>query len=462
MENDQLTDNCFVIPVDSSFLVYSPLNGITVLLNRAGVRELKEQLFSFTRDHCNPESPLYPLVKDILESPVKVPVRRSGNIDPEFIGIIPTRSCNGACNYCDFGSQNASSLKMSFQMAAGFVDWYANLLKSGNRNKMEIHFFGGEPMNARDVIEAAVQRARLVCADNKLIPYFEISTNGQFDARDARFLGQYFNKIVLSLDGFAEVQDKHRPLKGNKSSFRNAIETAKIIGDSNAMLCIRSCVSRENIQSMEEFTRWMCENLKISTINFEILTSNPQSDSAGLFPPDPVEFAIRFQKSREIANDFDIEVVYASDISSIPAISSCPVGKDTAIVTPDGRISNCYLMPESWQNAGLDLGFGFIDDSGLIIINNGKVSDIRRMTENKKRCTNCFCKWSCAGGCHVGNTFPGSNPAYNDFCKQTRLISAFTLLSDLQLQDRIDDLTNLPDALQKIACQASDKIQEFN
>jgi hypothetical protein len=36
------------------------------------------------------------------------------------------------------------------------------------------------------------------------------------------------------------------------------------------------------------------------------------------------------------------------------------------------------------------------------------------------------------------------------------------LLSDLRLQDRIDDLTNLPDALRKIACQASDKIQEFN
>jgi len=327
---------------------------------------------------------------------------------------------------------------------------------------MEIHFFGGEPMVARDVIEVAVQRARMVCSENKLIPFFEISTNGQYNADDARFLGQYFNKVVLSLDGFIEVQDKHRPLKGNKSGFENAVETAKIISGSNAELCIRSCISLENIRSMKEFTGWLCENFKISVINFEILTSTPQSDSAGLFPPDPFDFAIRFQKSREIANDFDIEVVYASDISSNPVVSSCPVGKDTAIVSPDGRISSCYLMPDRWRNAGLDLDFGVIDNHHLVSIDSDKIDNIRKMVENKPRCNNCFCKWSCAGGCHVGNTFPGCNPVYNDFCKQTRIISAFTLLSDLGLQERIDDLINLPDALRSIADQAFDMVTDFN
>jgi len=50
-------------------------------------------------------------------------------------------------------------------MAAKIVDWYISLLKSQQRNILEIHFFGGEPMVARDVIEVVVQRARLVAME---------------------------------------------------------------------------------------------------------------------------------------------------------------------------------------------------------------------------------------------------------------------------------------------------------
>lgn len=462
MERDHPTANCFVIPIKNDFLIYSPLNAITALTNQAGVRELKKKLLVHARDQGDPDSTLSGLAQDILNGRTKIPKMETGNLNPDFIGVIPTRSCNGACTYCDFGALEASSQKMPYRMATKFVDWYAGLLKSQKRNVLEIHFFGGEPMMAQDVIEVTVQRARLVSAELNLIAFFEISTNGQYSARKARFLGDYFNKVVLSLDGFKEVQDNHRPLPGNKSSFENAIETARIISNSNAELCIRCCISGANIMMMEEFTHWLCQHLKISTINFEILCSTPQANSAGLFPPDPVVFAIQFQKSRQIADDYGVEVIYASDISEIPVRSSCPVGKDTAILTPEGRISNCYLMPERWQNVGLDLDFGSIDDSGLVRINELGINNIRKMVGNKQRCTNCYCKYSCAGGCHVGNTYPGSNPGFNDFCRQTRIISAFTLLSDLNLHDRIEDLINRPDSIRNIADQASDIILDFN
>ena len=458
MKSSTQINSVYLIPVINDFIIYSPLVGITAFINRGAVNELQKQLLLIENNLGNPSSKLFELATDIMMSPVRSPIRKTGNLNPEFLGILPTRSCNGACNYCDFGADRASGEKMSYRLAADVVDWYARILKSQNRNSLEIHFFGGEPMVARDVIEVVVQRARLVAAEQNLIPFFEISTNGQYDAHDAGFLAQYFNKVVLSLDGSKEVQDKHRPLKTNKSSFENAVETARIISHSGADLCIRCCVSQTNLLQMEEFTEWLCRNFRLAAINFEILSSTSQTDLSGLYPPDPVEFAVHFQRSRKIAERYGVEVVYASDISDLPVVSSCPVGKDAAIVSSNGRISNCYLMPEKWQEAGLDLDFGNINSDGEVNLEADKLNAIRIMVESKPRCIGCFCQWSCAGGCHVGITYPGCHSGYDNFCKQTRLISAFTLMSGLGMQDKIEELINTPDAMHGILNQISDHI----
>jgi len=465
MEKDQVINSSYIIPINDDYLYYSPLAGISALLNRPGVLELQKQMVQAKGEnetHGNQGKRFYNLAQDVLNSPVRQPARKTGKLNPEFLGIIPTRACNGACKYCDFGADKASAEKMPYWIATKIIDWFANELKAHQRNVMEVHFFGGEPMVARDVIEVVIHRARWIARKLDLSTYFEISTNGQFDKANAGFLGKYFNKVVLSLDGFKEVHDTHRPVRASHSSFEQAAATAKIIGNSGAELCIRCCISRLNVMQMEEITQWLCGEFRISTINFEILCETAQTVAAGLFPPDPVIFALHFQKSRAIAEQFGVDVVYASDISDTPVVSSCPVGKDAVIVSPDGRLSNCYLLPERWLEAGLGLDFGSQSPDGSIKFDQARIDSVRTMVEDKPRCLNCFCRWSCAGGCHVGNTFPGCNPGYDNFCIQTRLISAFTLLSDLDAVTNLNVLMNSEEALQHIAHHPSDKLSSFN
>jgi uncharacterized protein len=453
-------DNTFIIPVLEDFIVYSPLANISALLNRRGVSELRSQLKLSGSGKADPDSKTYKLANDIITGELLTIGNISGGLNPHFLGIIPTRSCNGACNYCDFAADKAPAEKMSYDLAVKAVDWYADLMKKNNRKTLEIHFFGGEPMMSRDIMEVVVHRARLVASEQNLTPYFEISTNGQYSSEDAAFLRRYINKIVLSLDGFREVHNRHRPLKNNQDSYENAIRTAEIISSSDADLCIRSCVSELNISGMEIFTDWLCRNLRLSAINFEILTATSLTSSKGLFPPDPVEFAVNFQKARETGGTHGVEVVYSSDITDLPVRSSCPVGKDTAIISPVGRISSCYLMPDRWIEAGLDLEFGVIDNSVQIDLE--KVNRIRQMVEQKPRCRNCFCQWTCAGGCHVGITFPGCSPEYDNFCIQTRIISAFSLLSELAQNNKISELISSHEQLLKIAHASSDKITDYH
>ncbi|MFZ0472114.1 MAG: hypothetical protein WAL94_05835, partial [Bacteroidales bacterium] len=136
-------NSTFIIPVLNDFLVYSPLAGISALVNRRAAIGLKKQLLKGDEKKENPESKLAELAQDIATSQLHLPRKRTGKLNPEFLGIIPTRSCNGACNYCDFGAGMASGQKMSYDLVVKAVDWYADLLKLHKRNILDIHFFGG-------------------------------------------------------------------------------------------------------------------------------------------------------------------------------------------------------------------------------------------------------------------------------------------------------------------------------
>jgi uncharacterized protein len=462
MKASTAKNNCFVIPVCSDFLLYAPLSKLSALINRAAARELKEQFAIPSRNTGNNKSEISTVALDIIDNNTRAPRKNTGSLNPKFLGIIPTRSCNASCLYCDFGSEGGKTVRMPYRLAAGAVDWYAGLMETRKQKILEIHFFGGEPMMARDVIEVALHRARLLAHEKQMITIFEISTNGQYKASDAKFIGEYFNKVILSLDGFREIQDKHRPLKASTDSFENSFETAKILSDSDATLCIRCCVSHLNISMMEEYTGWLCRNFRLSAINFETLSASGKSASARLYPPDPVEFAINFYKSRQIASRYGVDVVFSSDITSNPTISSCPVGTDTAIISPDGRISSCYLMPGRWQEAGLDLDFGFLGKDGKARLDKVKIDSIRGIVEDKPRCVSCFCRWNCAGGCHVGNTYPGSGLQVSSYCIQTRIISALGLLSRLEANDRIGKLLRSREALERIGNTMSFLIQDMD
>ena len=350
---------------------------------------------------------------------------------------------------------------MDLQTAVAAVDWYARLMKQQEKELLEIHFFGGEPMTAPAVVETVVHRARLVAARERLTPYFEISTNGLCGPALLAFLGDYVDRVVLSFDGREDIQNLHRPLRGGKGSYPGSFAAAQYLSDSPAQLVIRCCVSQINVDIMEDTARWFCETFNPSLINFEIMQPVESAAAAGLYPPDPYEFAANFIKARRAAESFGIKTVYAADLSTEPVYTSCPVGSDTVIVSPDGRISSCYLLPEKWQEVGLDLALGEMRGRRELAINPAAVQNIRAMVTNKPRCEKCFCRWSCAGGCHVGNTYPGCSADYSDYCRQTRIISACSLLDELNLPEIADTLIDDREALAALACRESDRLMEW-
>ena len=442
--------NVFLVPVVDKWLLHAPLHHFTALLNSKAV-----DVLASNRQISGSVS-----IKEIAEGLRKQvepePVPKQGSLNPDFLGIITTRTCNMDCAYCGFGSHYALSDSMDLQLAVAAVDWMAQQVKEREQQILEIHFFGGEPFCAEEVISTAVHRARMIASRMELIPVFEVATNGFHSDVLCRFMGDYFDTVILSLDGPEDIQNRQRPMHGGKESFQKVAECANILGHAAAELFIRVCVTQDTVKRMEEIGRWLCERFQPSVINFETLKPNAESERAGLLPPDPWEMAAHYIQTARIVERFGTKAVYAASDPKSRRLTFCPVGTDTIIVSPDGRVSACYLPQEEWISRGLNMDMGFLEKSGQINLDQQIVEKIRDLISHKSRCRKCLARWHCAGGCHVDHSFPGCSEDYNAFCIQTRIILACDLLYELGCGKMVETLLSNRRAMEALVFQPSD------
>ncbi len=451
----------YAIPISGKHLVYAPLKKLAALVNGKAVASLGGWL----RDDAGGKQPiagLEPLCEGVEEPDGYMPEMKTGPISPAFLGIIPSRSCNLACSYCSFGAAHAPREQMNPLVAASAVEWMAENCAQRGETRLEVHFFGGEPLVAADVVEVVVHKARAMAEKLGLVPHLELSTNGLFDQDWAGFVGDYFDTVVLSLDGPADIHDRQRPRPGGGGSFEAVVATARCLAQSQAELCLRGCISSGSVARMEEIAGWFCEAFDPKAVNFETLQPTVRSDSAGLRPPDPYEFARHFIRAEKVAREAGVTTVHASAEIGKNRFSFCPVGTDTLVVSPDGRVSSCYLPEREWKARGLDFHVGSVGRRRTFGIDLEHIEALRDcVTTEPDRCARCFCRWTCSGGCRVNHSYPGCSRHYDDFCIQTRIITACRLLLSLGLPDLVEPLISRREDMQLLALKTSDRLDAW-
>jgi uncharacterized protein len=443
----------FALPILGSWLVHAPLSGVSALVNRAALLELWGRM----RGSRGASREVECLV-EALERPDAESRKLDGDFAPGFLGIIPTRACDLDCVYCDFGSASAGEGKvMELGVAASAVDWMAANVSGRGGPLLDVHFFGGEPFRAPDVVDTAVHRGRAVASSLGIAARFEASTNGCFDDDRLAFVEDYFDAVVISWDGPSRLHDRHRPRKNGSGTAELVERNARALAGSRTEVCIRSCVTAEGLSSLEEAVGWCCSEVTPSAMDLETLKPTARTMEAGIRPPDPLGFASAFARCETIAAAAGVRLVFAAAELEGPRASFCPVATDTAIVDPSGRISSCYLNEADWAAAGLDLSYGRIEE-GEVRIDRSAARRIRSLGERRGPCLSCFLRWSCAGGCHVENAALGSGGRLPASCAQARLIAAERLLKALGNRDLADSLFADLGAMEELAYRPSDTL----
>ena len=409
-------------------LIYAPFHGISTLVNRS----LAEIISRCLRDADEPVPEVAAWIRD-LRRPGKKPERHRGAPDPLFFGLIPTRGCMMQCAYCDFVTLRRHPL-MTFDMIRRASDGYAELLSGKENAEWNMHFFGGEPFAAYKEIVFAVNYARRKAAELGIPTHFEVTTNGYYSEEKCRWIAENIDTVVLSLDGFPETQDRHRPGPNGAESFSTVCRSADIFSRGSCELIIRSCVSAENAEKLPEWAAFLSRRWAPEGVCLEPMIASDLAKKNGLVPPDADIFARNWAAAHRVLQKEKIRLVYSSGEISTVRNSLCPMGQDTLIISPDGRIGSCWQLAENQETTGVDLHFGKVSAAGLDI-DEGLLEQQRELSEsNRERCHGCFCYAHCAGGCML------NRERNRDFCRMTRTLTLWQLLEQLGYGTVADEL----------------------
>lgn len=457
------SSDIFKIPVLDKYLIYGPLHNITALVDGLAIQHIQEGLQS---NLSTPNEALQSIV-DRLRSPrIPVPKVRTGELDdPLFLGIIPTRDCNMACRYCDFTGPTKNNPAMDLKLARDAVDAYIKLLSDSCKQRAEVHFFGGEPFFAEEIVHFVVSYALKCATELDMAVHFEVTTNGLYNSSRCQWIADHFDTIVLSLDGPADIQELHRPAINGHSTYDVVIRNARIISESTAELIIRSCVTEETTARMPEIAEWICNEFRPSIVSFESLIPSHGSQAAGLSPPSPWEFAQYFDVASQILEANGIETILSTANISNHQASFCPVGKDALIISPNGKIDACYLLEEDWERMGLDMHLGQVSlakeepHQPVFEIDQKALQRMRSLNVyNQPLCSYCICRYHCAGGCHVNHDTSALPGLFDDLCIQTRLITIATLLKKIGQHNLVKEWVADLSAMENSIWQPTDRI----
>jgi len=308
--------------------------------------------------------------------------------------FLVTNKCNLQCAYCygDYGVP-ASTKVLSFRIAKAVIDY---IVSHSESESIGVHFFGGEPTLAWDLIVKLVDYTRNLASLNNKKVILGITTNGYCDANQSQWLANLDN-ILLSFDGPKIIQDAQR-----SQSFDKVFETARLIYSlAPHKLSFRSTISDKSVNYLPQIVEFFSKNFPGCIQHYEPLFEMGRGqDNSLLHSPDPDLFFEKFIEAFAIASQYNSKIQTSVLRLKPYSESFCGAAGRNFVVTWNGEITSCVRMSSGLNEAEPFFHYGYVDGEGRVIIDNNKKKKLELLnSKNIQECQNCYAEFSCKGDC---------------------------------------------------------------
>ena len=314
--------------------------------------------------------------------------------------------CNLRCAYCfastgDFGKGRKLMPLETGKKAIDFL-----LEQSGDRETLELDFFGGEPLMHFDVVKEVVRYARSKEQEYGKRFRFTITTNGMLlDDDKIDFINREMSNVVLSLDGRPEVNDRVRKRVDGTGCYDRILPSfQKLVaqrGDKDYY--VRGTFTKYNLDFSEDV--FSLYEAGFDQISVEPVVSDPskpyaltERELSDIFC-EYERLASRMleaQKQGKRFNFFHFMIDLDQGPCAIKRLRGCGCGNEYVAITPDGDIYPCHQFVgiEEYKMGNLDEGTFNLDI---------KAEFAAAHVYTKPECKQCWAKFYCSGGCNANN-----------------------------------------------------------
>lgn len=270
-------------------------------------------------------------------------LEKSQNFGPYLdLIILTTEQCNFRCIYCYEKFNKGKMLLDTQEKIIEFVESNIDQYKGLN-----VGWFGGEPLEALDVIIQLSEAFIEVCHKKKKAYFAGITTNGyNLTLNVFKLLKKlHVTFFQITFDGIPIVHDKQRMLIDgsgtSKKIIQNLVDIQKNIKSRLVQIVIRTNCTQETIDSIEEFTSFL-KNI------FQ------DDDRFGIFWQIAEDYGYLREKSTKekfcsYHNLLEVMKLYGRDFNNIvlkysftPNGSVCyALKKNSIVIGADGTIHKC-------------------------------------------------------------------------------------------------------------------------
>ena len=333
--------------------------------------------------------------------------------------------CNLACKYCfaEEGEYHGRRALMSLEVGKKALDFL--VANSGKRRNLEVDFFGGEPLLNWKVVKQLVEYGRSLEEANHKKFRFTLTTNGVLlNDEIMEFCNREMSNVVLSLDGRKEINDKMRPFRNGSGSYDMIVPKFQKFAESRHQdkYYVRGTFTHYNPDFAADVLH--LADLGFKQISVEPVVAEPsepyaitEEDLPQLFE-EYDKLAAEMVRRHKEGDDFNF-FHFMIDLEGGPCVakrlSGCGSGTEYLAVTPWGDFYPChqfvgqdeFLMGNVWD--------GVVKTD---IRDEFKLCNIYA----KDKCTNCFAKFYCSGGCAANswNFHHSITDAYDVGCELMR------------------------------------------
>ena len=333
--------------------------------------------------------------------------------------------CNLACRYCfaEEGEYHGRRALMSYEVGKKALDFL--IANSGNREHLEVDFFGGEPLMNWDVVKRLVKYGRSQEEARHKKFRFTLTTNGVLlNDEVMEFCNREMSNVVLSLDGRKDVNDKMRPFRNGSGSYDLIVPKFRKFADSRKQrnYYVRGTFTRNNLDFADDVLHYA--DLGFEQMSMEPVVADPSEDYAIREEDIPVilkeydRLALEYIKRKKEGRGFNF-FHFMLDLKAGPCVAKrmagCGSGTEYLAVTPWGDLYPChqFVGNEKFLLGNVDTGVVYTD-----IRDGFKTCNVYA----KPKCKDCFARFYCSGGCSANAyNFSGSiNGAYDIGCEMQK------------------------------------------
>ena len=436
----------FIVPRgDDRYYVYEPLSRAVAVVNGAAARAVAKHLEG-NDVPCTPsERSVIDALREqgMLVPSTNTPAFPQGcDFFPHEVTLFLTSRCNLRCRYC-YAEAGTRDLNMPPDIAEAAIDLVAANAGLLGSPVFGVGFHGGgEPTVAWNLFQHCVRYAEAKAETMGLDADIFAATNGVLSDEKRSFIIEHCKTVNVSLDGPHDIQDLNRPKASGAGSYADVHDTLKCFDAAGFHYGIRATITAATVNRMEEIVERLRDEFNFAYLHIEPVWACGRCTASGERPPPDGVFERNFVKASARAKALGIDIHYSGARLDVLTTKFCGAPGDGFSVLPEGIATSCYEITDPGAPLASVFHYGHYDQNArTFIFNAERLRMLREMSvEHFPYCSDCFCKWHCAGDC-LAKVFRASRSTRHEGSQRCALNRALTLAA---LDDVVGSVHNLP------------------